>query len=500
MSPSSLALTARDFDAYLPEKAASNAFTRPRLEVKQRALSWARNVTARLAEQGFGVEVHATDEHPSHRNKRRVDAQWVFFWRDEAARNELAALLERNRPIAEVIDDPSPYTRHAFLGLRVDATAVEVCFAVHPEAKVDNDNLRARLAEGSEHLAEELAKALHALPDQFEVRAGDPGDGMRLPSGAASPVELAAVLARSASDNVPLWIGWRVPREIALEHAAILDEQLEDAVLALFPVYRLIAWSRDNDHIGIEHEIEGLQREHARTHAEVVALEEKWKADKAAAREQAAQAARARAEEAGAGRRPVTLATLFKSATPREAAPREGAPRDPSAKEAARAPAREAVPAREAAPARVGPRDTAPARNGEPVRDAAARDQAPARDGAAKGQPPRVAAPRGRPAGHDAGAAHKPTFATKPSVDAHPKRDPSAELTWEKGAKVGILSGPFAGKVGTIAEMEGTRSARVLLGLLSTRLELAHLTLLTEGAAAKLAAGPIEGAAARKAP
>ena len=204
MTSTPLALTDRDFDAYLPEKAASNAFTRPRLEVKQRALSWARNVTTRLADQGLGVEVHATDEHPSHRNKRRVEAQWVFFWRDEVARNELDHLLERSRSMADAIDDPSPYTRHAFLGLRVDASAVEVCFAVHPEAKVDIDNLRARLAEGSEHLAEELAKALHALPDQFEVRAGgsgDVGEAMRLPASAASPEQLAAMLARCASET-----------------------------------------------------------------------------------------------------------------------------------------------------------------------------------------------------------------------------------------------------------------------------------------------------------
>ena len=62
-------------------------------------------------------------------------------------------------------------------------------------------------------------------------------------------------------------------------------------------------------------------------------------------------------------------------------------------------------------------------------------------------------------------------------VFADPKR---------KSAGVGIVTGPFAGKVGTIAEMEGTKSARVLLGLLSTRLDLSNLTLLdATGAAAK---------------
>jgi hypothetical protein len=449
MSSLPLALTDRDFDAYLPEKAASNAFTRPRLEVKQRALAWARNVSARLADQGFGVDVHATDEHPSHRNKRRVEAQWVFFWRDETARNELDRLLERARPIAAVLDDPSPYTHHAFLALRLDAGAVEVCFAVHPEAKVDIDNLRARLAAGSEHLAEELAKALHALPDQFELRAGDDKDGqaMRLPCSGATPEQIASVLARCASENVPLWIGWRVPRAVAVEHAATLDDQLEDAVLALFPLYRLIAWSPDNDRIGVDRAIEGQKQEQARAHAEVVALDEKWKAEQAAERERAAQAARARAEESGAGRRPVTLANLFKS-LPAKEAPAKEAPREPARAEA--------------------PRETAPR------------------------PPPKERAPAPRPRGPAPAPQNKPTFASRPA----PEAARSGESAWEKGAKVGILTGPFAGKVGTIAEMEGTRSARVLLGLLSARLDVASLTLLDASGAPR----PAAEAALRKAP
>src|SRR6478752_1258859 len=119
MSHSPLNITARDFDAYAPEKATSNAYSRPRLEVKQRALAWARAVVARLAELGIPVDVHGSDEHPTRSNKKRVDCQWVFFWRDPAAREELERLLDRGRSIAAEIDDPSPYTRHAFLALRV---------------------------------------------------------------------------------------------------------------------------------------------------------------------------------------------------------------------------------------------------------------------------------------------------------------------------------------------------------------------------------------------
>ena len=82
----SLRLTVADFDAFLPERATSNAYTRPRLELKQRMLAWAKGVVTRLAEIGIPVDVSASDEHPSLRNGRRVDCQRVFFWRDAGAR------------------------------------------------------------------------------------------------------------------------------------------------------------------------------------------------------------------------------------------------------------------------------------------------------------------------------------------------------------------------------------------------------------------------------
>src|SRR5260370_17625496 len=37
-----------------------------------------------------------------------------------------------------------------------------------------------------------------------------------------------------------MWIGRTVPRDVALEHAALLDEQLEDALVALSRVFVLV--------------------------------------------------------------------------------------------------------------------------------------------------------------------------------------------------------------------------------------------------------------------
>lgn len=412
-----LALTSRDFEAYLPEKATSNAFSRPRLEVKQRVFAWGRDVVQRLAEQGISVDVHATDEHPSLRNKRRVEEQWVFFWRDPEARAAIEPLLEQGRHLAEAIDDPSPYTRHAFLGLRLDSKAISVWFAVHPDAKIDVENLRALLAEGAAHLAEDLAKALRALPDQFEIRAAD-----HVPCAEATPEILVRLLAQAAEGGVPLTIGWSVPKDTALEHAEILDDQLEDAIIALLPVYKLIAWSPENDHVGVERRIEGLHQAQAELHAQVSAETEKWRAEREAERARLAEAARTRAaEDAGSShfkpRKAPTLATLFKS----------------------------------------GPAQAKPAPHDKPERH----DRQDKHDKQDRPEKP-ASKPRGA------------------SGDAPQPSAPKVPATWGKGAKVGILQGPFAGKVGTIVDLDARGGARVMLGLLSTRIEIAHLQLLSE--------------------
>lgn len=432
MTNPSLSLTARDFDAYRAEKATSNAYSRPRLEVKQRALAWGRRVVERLSALGIAVDIHASDEHPSIRNKKRVECQWVFFWRDHEAREELDRLLDQGRSISAAIDDPSPYTRHAFLALRLDPEAVEVCFAAHPEAKVDVDNLRARLATagapGEAKLADELTSALRALPEEFMIGLGRE-DRARCEEATAEVI--GRLLERAAAGQTPLWIGWTVPRETALAHADTIDEQLEDAITALAPIYRLIAWSRENDHIALDRRIEGLEQEKARTHAEALAENERWRAQQEAQRERSQKEAQARLEEAA--RR--SDAAGFRGAPPPGKRPTLDALFKPKG-------------------AAAGARHEAHGGHREAKRDAAGPKQ-----------------PDLKPSAHT-----QPKEAPAESRASAPA--PSGAI--EKGATVRVLSGAFARKVGVVAELDGRGGARVLLGLLSTRLDMSDLELAPE--------------------
>lgn len=449
MSQVSLHLTVTDFDAYAPEKATSKAYSRPRLEVKQRVLSWARRIVARLAALGISVDVHGSDEHPTLRNKSRVDSQWVFFSRDHEAREDLDRLLDAERKLSAEIDDPSPFARHAFLALKLDSFRVEVCFAVHPEAKVDIDNLRARLTandesrDGVHQLTAELTTTLHALPDEFAIGVGDE----RVAAHAATPSAIESMLERASEGQVPLWIGWSVPRDVALEHAETIGEQLEDALIALAPVYQLVSWSRQNDHIALDRRLEGIEQQRARTHAEVEAQTEKWRAEQAAARERSISEARARGETdharhhaAGVGRsgpRRPSLDSLFK--------PGSGP---------------------------AGDRERREVRDSEPKKPPTAspnkgRDQA-------EGTPrPRPVAPVEAPS---EAAPPRTTGQTSATTTAAP-----SPMTMEKGARVRVLRGAFADKVGVVNELDGRGGARVMLGLLSARIDINDLVVVPDG-------------------
>jgi hypothetical protein len=223
-----------------------------------------------------------------------------------------------------------------------------------------------------------------------------------------------------------------VPRDVALEHAEILDEQLEDALVALAPIYKLVAWSRQNDHIALDRRLEGIERERERAHAEAEAQTEKWRAEKAEAQKRSMELARARGEEAirtpaapfaprsaGAQARKPSLSNLFKPGSKVEGGP-------------------------------------GPAHGKREDKPEVERERRPA-----KAQPEQRTPPAPR--------------APAPAVAL------STPTSIEKGTRVRVLSGAFADKVGLVGELDGRGGARVLLGLLSTRIEVANLVPVPEG-------------------
>lgn len=283
-----------NLDAYLPERASSNMYTRPRLEVKQWLLGLAPRLQASATARATSLEVRASDERPSIWNKHSVTAQWLFLWRDDEARRHLEAVLDLGRSLAATLTDPTPFERHAFLAVCIDATGVEVSLRVHDAAWVDKKNLQARVADP-------LARAalLQALWSAGDVRVGVT-DGPSFGAKDIDGVRLEETLAALHEKGWWFVRALRSDRGDAIARGDSLTDDLAAAFERLLPLYNLIAWSRENDLVSVEREIQAAEAARVEHEAETAAREDAWRAAHDAEIHRAREVAELRSHERAA--------------------------------------------------------------------------------------------------------------------------------------------------------------------------------------------------------
>jgi transcription antitermination factor NusG len=132
----------------------------------------------------------------------------------------------------------------ASLALRIDALGVRASLEL-PAARAPG--VRARLTDPARAL--EVTAALQALPEQFAI--GVDGDKGGLQAPRCTTDGLRQLLDRVERSQRALRIDWHVPRQVAARHAAILEEELEDAVVALGEVLVLLADEVDGGSAGV---------------------------------------------------------------------------------------------------------------------------------------------------------------------------------------------------------------------------------------------------------
>lgn len=334
--------SASEFDAYAPPKASSNAFNRPRLEAREKATSLGRSMQADATSLGLALELRASDEHPSLWNKRSVTAQWVFLWRDAESRKALDALTEGGRSLKETLTDPTPFFRHAFLALHVDHEGVEVSLRVHGDAWVDARNLRARCASAEGRAA--LVEAIRALPEDFVLGVTD---AARMPVREVTDATLDGALAAWSQPTQWWSVGWPLPRAVVLDQGGALEDPILAAFRALVPIYRLVAWSRDNDLIAVDGDLAQANAERAAHAQQAAARDSAWQAqhDAEIARRRDVAASETRERLAALDRpRPAFVRPAPAAAPEPRPAPKPAAPR-PAPVAATPTPAPAAAPA-----------------------------------------------------------------------------------------------------------------------------------------------------------
>ncbi|HEX8953396.1 MAG TPA: KOW motif-containing protein [Polyangia bacterium] len=256
--------TAADFDAYQPKKWKSNVFNRERLEVKQKLVALGRELQgAMLAPDGSPLAVEPSVEHPALWNHKQVEAQHLYFSRNEGARKELDAIIDRGKSIASMIDDPSPQRNHLFLAVTLSEQVLELSLKLHPDARVDRENLERKCDDHFER--EKLLHLVRGLGDGFRVgitpalvAVGELDEGKLLELVAALGKGVAPPPLTLGAPHKLFYVGRAIARADALAAGAAIVEDARRTLQSLLPIYRYIAWSRDNDFVSIK---ETLQKE-----------------------------------------------------------------------------------------------------------------------------------------------------------------------------------------------------------------------------------------------
>ena len=92
-------LSAETFAAYTPEKWSSNVHNLARMKVKDVMVGLCDLAREGLEEELSGLTRAASDEVPNITNHKKVDAQWIYWFRDADARKRLASVT---RPRAKI--------------------------------------------------------------------------------------------------------------------------------------------------------------------------------------------------------------------------------------------------------------------------------------------------------------------------------------------------------------------------------------------------------------
>ncbi|MBN1960153.1 MAG: hypothetical protein JW841_04345 [Deltaproteobacteria bacterium] len=244
------AFTTEAFATYSPEKWSSNVYNLPRMRVKDNMLGLCERLQQQLANELANLEHGASDDMPNLSNQKKVDAQWIFWFRDAASRGALASFVERVKLDQTALLNIAPQDKHASIAVVLRQNELWIGLHVAAGAKVDRRNIAAKLQKGWER--ERLLDLFKDLPEGASVGLGDEKQ-MVTDANLGHLEEQAADLAQ----NSAAWqLGYSIAAEEVIAAELAIVDQVAEAIKALLPVYRFVTWTRDNDHIEAQKQLQ----------------------------------------------------------------------------------------------------------------------------------------------------------------------------------------------------------------------------------------------------
>jgi hypothetical protein len=244
-----------DFEAYSQDKWSSNLHTRARMGVRDKLTAIGRTVDTALKEAGVSLSHEANDPRPSVFNAKKVDAQWIFFTRTEDDKRTLATIIDKRTSLAESVSDAAHHKRHVMLGVKVHVGGADVMLGLHRRAWVDLRNTTKKLEDNwaRETFSDLLQATLPTLAGQLHLVG--PSQVLPFPSVTPSAVYQELEALTEARGDWVIW-GRNFPPDSSEVAEKGFADLLSQTILALVPLYQWMAWSNENDFMGLKEEID----------------------------------------------------------------------------------------------------------------------------------------------------------------------------------------------------------------------------------------------------
>jgi hypothetical protein len=249
------------FSVYVPEKWSSNVHTLTRMRNKDVMLTLCAALEGQLGEALQGLARQASDEFPNISNNKRVEAQWVFWFRDAVARQSLATFLERTPLSEKTIFNIALQDKHAIIAVTLANDGIWAGLRLAQGASIDRRNLMAKLSQSWER--ERALQMFAELPENTVVRLGETERAGRDFDQAA----LGGLGEQLTPEGADLTIGTRLGTNEAVALGPNLADALSATLRGVLPLYRFAAWTRDNDLIEVSKQLQVQKAQRRRDQA-----------------------------------------------------------------------------------------------------------------------------------------------------------------------------------------------------------------------------------------
>ena len=225
----------RDFLAYEKHRQDDPDLNALRLSIRRKLKAITDEAKKQAKALGYETDSAAGLHHPYSFNNFRVREQRAYLCRGAKERKKLASFF------GEALGkDAETHYIQTVLEVSIDAQVVEAALRIHPQAWWDGQNLKKRVTETEDGMAEWIA-GLKALPAGFGLRMDDWKKIYWAAS--ANRQEMQEYFGTYTPGDHWLHLVRELPHEDAVAMGPEANDWILTSLLSLLPLWKSILWT-----------------------------------------------------------------------------------------------------------------------------------------------------------------------------------------------------------------------------------------------------------------